>query len=249
MDVPQLQRLGELDVLVQPASGAGLAGSGAGLVGSGEGLVVVMCHGFGADAHDLAPLAQVVQAPRGTTWLFPHAPIQVPLGPHVLGRAWFPIDMVALERAIQAGTHRDLSGERPPQLQRAGELIAGMLAALGVPWRRVVLAGFSQGAMVATALAVQAPEPPAGLAILSGTVIDEATLRAHAPARRGMPVFQSHGTHDPLLSSDAAERLHDLLAEAGLVGDLLLFRGEHEIPMAVLERLGAWLRGLRREVD
>ena len=200
-------------------------------------------------ANDLAPLAQVVQAPRGTTWLFPHAPIQVPLGPHVLGRAWFPIDMVALERAIQAGTHRDLSGEQPPQLQRSTQMVASVLAGLGVPWRRVVLSGFSQGAMVATVLALQAPEPPAGLAILSGTVIDEASLRQHAPSRKGMPVFQSHGTHDPLLDVDAARRLHDLLSEAGLQGELLLFRGEHEIPMPVLERLGAWLRGLPLHVD
>lgn len=224
------QRLGDLDTLV--------------VRGDDHGLVVVMCHGFGADSRDLAPLADVVDAPHGTTWLFPDAPIQVPIGPHALGRAWFPIDMVKLQAAMMAGTHRDMAGETPPQLAKGVQQLLAAVQAYGAPLRRVVFAGFSQGAMLATATALHAPEAPAGLAILSGTLIDAETWRGLAPTRKGLPMFQSHGTRDPLLDVEAARRVHTLLTDAGLTGPLHVFQGEHEIPMPILQHLGAWLRSL-----
>jgi phospholipase/carboxylesterase len=224
------RRLGDLQTLVVP--------------GDDHGLVLVMCHGFGADARDLAPLADVVDAPHGTTWLFPDAPIQVPIGAHTLGRAWFPIDMVKLQVAMLAGTHREMAEEQPPQLIKGCQQILAAVEAYGVPLRRVVFAGFSQGAMVATAAALHATEPPAGLAILSGTLIDAATWRGLAPNRKGLPMFQSHGTLDPLLDVDAARKLHILLTEAGLVGKFHAFAGAHEIPTPILQHLGAWLRSL-----
>lgn len=231
MQQPTSRHLGGLDTLE--------------VAGADDGLVVVMCHGFGADASDLYPLAHVVQAPAGTGWLFPNAPIQVPIGPHMLGRAWFPIDMEALQMAMMAGTHRDMAGESPPQLARACTMLQAMLDEHGTPLHRVVFAGFSQGAMLATAATLNAPNNPAGLAILSGTLLDAGNWRQLAAKRAGLRFFQSHGRRDPLLDVAAARRLHALLTEAGLQGELLEFAGEHEIPMPVLDRFGAYLRGLR----
>lgn len=227
---PLVRRLGGLETLIVP--------------GSADGPIVVMFHGFGADAQDLLPLSQAVRGAAGTTWLFPNAPIQVPLGPHMIGRAWFPIDMVALQAAMVAGVHRDMSHQRPPALAQVQRMATEMLAEFGAPWSRVVLAGFSQGAMLATALAIHADEPPAGVAILSGTLLDAATWQELAPKRKGLAFFQSHGSHDPLLDVGAARRLHGLLTQAGWLGDLVEYRGEHEIPLAVIDRLGTWLRSL-----
>jgi phospholipase/carboxylesterase len=227
-----LRRLGGLDTLVVP--------------GSADGVVIAMFHGFGADAHDLLPLASVVHGPPGATWLFPNAPIQVPLAPQIVGRAWFPIDLVELQAAMLAGRHRDLSQQQPPALAKARGMAQQMLADFHAPMSRTVVAGFSQGAMLATALALHADETPAGLAILSGTLLDQQTWSELAPQRKGMPKFQSHGTRDPLLAVDSARRLHDLLAHAGIEGPMVEFEGEHEIPMAVLAHFGSWLRDLQR---
>ncbi len=210
--------------------------------GSAHGLCVVLLHGFGADANDLFPLSQVVSAPPGTTWLVPHAPLEVPLGPHVTGRAWFPIDMMALQAAMSTGTFRNMAQEQPAQLRRSRDQVLALVQEYGVPLHRVVFAGFSQGAMVATACALQAPENPAGLAIFSGTLIDAALWRTQAPARTGVPFVQSHGSRDPLLDIAAARELYSLLKDAGLQGDFMGFAGEHELPMPVLDRFGALLR-------
>ena len=225
--IPQRRRLGGLDTVVIP--------------GDPGGMTVVMCHGYGADAWDLVPLAQALRVPPGTTWLFPDAPLEVPLGPHMSGRAWFGIDLAALEEAMARGQHRDLANESPPALERARESVAQMITAAGAAWNRTVLAGFSQGAMVATATALHAHRQPLGLAVLSGTLIDAAHWQTLVPRHKGLPVFQSHGTRDPLLDIQAARRLHRLFLDAEMPCEYIEFSGGHEIGPPVLARLDAWL--------
>ena len=48
--------------------------------GGGEGPVVMLLHGFGAPGDDLVPLADVIEAPRGTRWLFPEGPLPLNMG-------------------------------------------------------------------------------------------------------------------------------------------------------------------------
>ncbi len=201
----------------------------------------MVLHGYGADAWDLVPLAQVLRVPPGTNWLFPNAPLEVPLGPHMSGRAWFAIDMAALEAAMMRGQHRDLSKDSPPAMEHARESIMQMLTEAGATWSKTILMGFSQGAMVATAAALHAHRQPLGLVVLSGTMVDEATWQAGAKKHKGLQVFQSHGTRDPLLDVQAARRLHRLFDEAGLPTEYHEFIGGHEIPQPIVDRLSAWL--------
>ncbi len=224
---PHRQRLGGLDTVVIP--------------GSPDGPWLVVLHGYGADAWDLVPLAQVIRVPPGTNWLFPNAPLEVPLGPHMSGRAWFAIDMAALEAAMMRGQHRDLSKDSPPAMEHARESIMQMLTEAGATWSKTILMGFSQGAMVATAAALHAHRQPLGLVVLSGTMVDEATWQAGAKKHKGLPVFQSHGTRDPLLDVQAARRLHRLFDEAGMPTEYHEFIGGHEIPQPIVERLSGWL--------
>jgi len=60
----------------------------------------------------------------------------------------------------------------------------------------------------------------------------------------GLPVFQSHGQQDPLLSFQAAVDLRDEMRDAGLATQWVPFRGGHELPMPVLEGLSRFLSDL-----
>ncbi len=219
--------------------------------GGGSGPTLVLLHGFGAPGDDLVPLAGALHLARGARALFPEAPLSIaehfglprgyPGGP----RAWWMIDVARFERAKAADRLLELTRERPEGMDDARAALEGMLDAaardLGVDPARTVIGGFSQGAMLATDLALGTDRALAGLVVLSGTILDEISWTARLPARRGLPVFQSHGTLDPLLPFEVAERWTGAMKGAGLAVDAVTFRGGHEIPRPVLSGLDAFL--------
>ena len=204
---------------------------------------IIFFHGYGADAQDLAPLARALGVSADVNWLFPNGPVAVPIGPHHEGRAWFPISISQLEKADQAaGGALDFSREAPPGLRRAREAALKAIDAAGLSLSRCILGGFSQGAMLATDIALRGPEAPLGLAILSGTLVDESNWRTRAVARAGSTFFQCHGTDDSVLSVVGAERLEKLLVECGWSGKILKFDGQHDIPLEAQSGLSVYLR-------
>jgi predicted esterase len=102
----------------------------------------------------------------------------------------------------------------------------------------------SQGSMAACNAVFTRNVTPGGLVILSGTPVNLEAWKGGMARKREVPVFQSHGLHDPLLSFQAAEQLRDEMREVGLTTEWVPFRGGHEIPMPVLEGLGRFLQAL-----
>lgn len=216
---------------------------------TGDGPIVVMLHGFGAPGDDLVPLGEVLAgAAPGARFVFPAAPLALP---SFFGesRAWWMIDMEALERDMAVGVPRDRSAEVPDGMAEANARIMALLAALPdeVGGGPLVLGGFSQGAMLACDVALRSGVPLAGLALLSGTFLAAGEWRPRMADRSGLRVFQSHGRRDPLLPFAAAERLKGELTAAGLEVDWHPFDGAHEIPPPVLRALAAYLESVLAE--
>ena len=65
--------------------------------------------------------------------------------------------------------------------------------------------------------------------------------KQRAQKRTSLPVLQSHGRFDTVLQYGQAERLRDLLKEAGLAVEFLPFNGPHTIAPEVLERMAEFL--------
>jgi phospholipase/carboxylesterase len=208
------------------------------VLGDPKAPTIVLFHGYGADMNDLVSLAGSIQAPKNSNWYFPNGPLSVPLGGHFEGRAWFPISLAE----IQAGTTLDLSDRIPPGMKKSRENARAFIEKLGVAPSRLVIGGFSQGAMLSTDLMLHMTEPPAGLALLSGTLINKAAWEELAKAHAGFRFFQSHGARDQVLSFEHAQKLEQLFKRAGWSGSLQRFEGGHEIPSEVLIQLGAFLR-------
>jgi len=210
--------------------------------GGGPGPAVILMHGFGASGDDLVPLWRVLRAPRGTRFLFPAAPIA--LGREYMGgRAWWWID-------IDDRIRRRASGERntaevPDGLGAAREKADAVLTfvetSLSPRPPKVVLGGFSQGAMVALDVALHSSLPLAGLLLMSGTHVAAHEWAPRLEARRGLPVFMSHGREDPILPFDVSEKLRDTLVAAGLPVDWVEFAGGHGIPEPVIQGAAAFL--------
>jgi len=213
-------------------------------------LAVVLCHGFGAPGTDLVGLGtELCRLAPGlvgrTRFVFPAAPLSLEEAGMPGARAWWHLDIDALNNAISQGTFRDQRLTTPDGLDEARSLLGELVEAVESEWQlgsdSLVLGGFSQGAMIATDVALSMTTPPAALCILSGTLLCEDTWREQAHARGSLRVFQSHGRTDPILPYAAAEWLRDLLAEAGLDVDFLDFPGVHTIPMQAVERVATLL--------
>lgn len=213
--------------------------------GGGDGPLVILLHGFGAPGDDLVSLAGAIDPPAGTRFLFPEGPLSLNFG-FGDARAWWIIDMNKIAQDRAAGRFRDPRMEVPKGLAPAREQVLALLdeveRRLDVDPGWTVIGGFSQGAMLACDVVLRTRRPFAGLVMLSGTLLCRHEWEPLMPARRGLSVFQSHGTHDDLLAHRFAEELRDSLIDAGLSVEWTSFRGGHEIPEPVVRRAGSYLR-------
>jgi phospholipase/carboxylesterase len=212
--------------------------------GGGNGPAVILLHGFGAPGNDLVPLAEVMNVPAGTRWMFPEGPLSLSMG-YGDSRAWWLIDLARLEADRAAGRLRDLSAEVPKGLPQARQALETFLATLPrvmpIDYKKTIIGGFSQGAMITCDLVMRTAFPFSGLVQLSGSLLAKQDWRPSVGKRAGLPAFQSHGTQDPILPYVMAERLRDELLHAGLSVEWHSFRGGHEIPELVLNRLSDFI--------
>ncbi|MBI2377513.1 MAG: dienelactone hydrolase family protein [Deltaproteobacteria bacterium] len=216
----------------------------ANVVGSGDTALVLM-HGFGAPGDDLVVLSEMLDESRpAMRFVFPEAPISLDA---FFGdsRAWWMIDVGRFERALRSGDVEVLIAEEPEGLVAARHKVLGLLDALerahGIPSERVILGGFSQGGMLAIDTVLRSGRSFAGLVVLSGTLLAKSAWIEAAGRLRGFPVFQSHGTMDPILPYPIAEMLRESLVKAGLDVEFVPFPGSHEIPPRVLSKLRSFL--------
>lgn len=200
---------------------------------------IILFHGYGADMHDLSSLREWLDPEQKWHWYFPNGPLRIPMGGYGDGRAWFHIDMAALEAAMQMGTTRDFSGDANPDFLKAVESAEDFCRQIQEKHPELIIGGFSQGAMVTSHIAARGRVPLKGLILLSGNLVDLKTLSESKPA--AIPFFQSHGQQDAVLGFKHAEALRVLLESKGMKGTWVPFRGGHEIPMPVLQGLKAFL--------
>jgi len=139
----------------------------------------IICHGFGAGGDDLVPLAEeMVRADdklQNVAFLFPAGPLDLSQLAGFESRAWWMIDMEKIQSLAMKGEFRELKSESPEDLPKCNQMIRGVIdhvcQEFSIPKSKIVLGGFSQGAMLTTDVALTLDEPVGGLLIWSGTVI------------------------------------------------------------------------------
>lgn len=158
--------------------------------------VVLLLHGRGATAEGILPLGKEV-APVGFTLLAPQA---------VRG-TWYPYSFLApLE-------------ENEPWLSSALALLGngvGRIEAAGVPADRLVVAGFSQGACLATEFVARNPQRYGALLAFTGGLLGPpGTALDHRGNLAGTPVFLGAGDPDPHVPWTRVEETGAVLTRMG----------------------------------
>jgi phospholipase/carboxylesterase len=104
-----------------------------------------------------------------------------------------------------------------PTYEQAGAWLDEALAEAGVPPERLVLGGFSQGAVMSYALGLGSGRPrPAAILAMSGFVPRVDGFELDLEGRAGLPVSISHGTYDPVIDVGFGREARELLESAGL---------------------------------
>lgn len=202
-------------------------------------MAVVFFHGYGANMQDLFPLWELWHNGK-YNWYFPNGVLSLPMG-YYEGRAWFSIDMEKLDAAIRSGEFRDMAISVPPELETTLKMQETFLQELKKKHKKIIIGGFSQGAMCASHLALKAGLDLQGLVLLSGNLLAQELIPATA---KGIPFYQAHGTRDPILPLKGAQLLEEKLKSLNFQGKLSVFEGGHEIPMKVIQEVKSFLATL-----
>jgi phospholipase/carboxylesterase len=210
--------------------------------GEGSETAVIFLHGYGANMHDLFPLWQMWHQEK-FDWYFPNGVQALPMGNYE-GRAWFSIDIEKLEKAMREGTYRDMGSSIPPEFDDTLKQLEFLLTEIARKYKKVIIGGFSQGAMCATHLAMKNGLNLSGLVLLSGSLLARDRFPGMA---RGIPFYQSHGTGDPILPLSGAQELEEKLNSLNFQGKLKVFNGGHEIPPSVIQDVKDFLKQITDE--
>lgn len=198
---------------------------------------IIWLHGLGADGHDFAPIVPELVDPAwpALRFVFPHAPVRpVTVNNGMSMRAWYDITGFDLtSRQDEAGI-RESVGATETLIAREHER--------GVPSKRIVLIGFSQGGAIALSAGVRHAQTLGGIVALSTYLPISATVAAERHAANvHTPIFWGHGTADPVVVLQRGTDSRDLLQKLGYAVDWHTYPMAHAVCAEEISDLRRWL--------
>lgn len=198
---------------------------------------VIVLHGLGADGTDFLPLADEMDlaAVGPVRWMFPRAAVRpVTINNGYRMRAWYDILGTDLARREDEPGLRESIAQVHALIER--EIVRGM------PARRIVLAGFSQGCAITLGAGLRCPRRLAGLAGLSGYLpLAATTATERHEANADAPVFLAHGRQDGVVTLARGTQARDTLQSLGCTVEWHDYPMEHSVCAEEVADLSDWL--------
>ncbi len=194
---------------------------------------VIWLHGLGADATDFEPIVPMLDLDRPLRFVFPNAPVRpVTINGGAEMRAWYDIDPGA-----------PLAGTR--DIEASAAALAGLVAAeneRGIDTRRITLAGFSQGGVIALQLGLRLKERLAGIMALSTYVHDHEQLATEVSFESvDTPIFMAHGLADPMIQIARAVTSRETLTGLNYEVEWHQYGMGHQVCPEEIRDIAAWL--------
>ncbi len=202
---------------------------------------VIWLHGLGTSGHDFEPIVPELGLPKNHDihFIFPHAPRQpVTINAGMIMPAWYDI------YALEADAREDEVG-----IKRAEQLIRTLIEAeleRGVKAENIILAGFSQGGVMALYTGLRFAPALGGILALSCYLPLAASLMTDAAqdklAPRNLPIFQAHGLHDPVVAYSLGETSRDYLQQMGYQPEWHRYPMQHSLCEEEIRDISVWLK-------
>jgi phospholipase/carboxylesterase len=160
-------------------------------------LAVVLLHGRGGSAEDILELGAALQLPNVAY-----------LAPQAAGHTWYPLSFLAPREANEQYLSSALAKV---------ESVVRSLEQAGFGRQRIVVAGFSQGACLATEFVASHAARYGGLIAFTGGLIGPPGSLRHSPAGElvGTPALLCSGDPDPHVPWARVEESAEILAAMG----------------------------------
>ena len=199
---------------------------------------VIWLHGLGDSGAGFAPVVPELKLPKqhSIRFVFPHAPLRaVTVNQGQTMRAWYDIKTMDLtNRADEAGVLESM--------QQVNALVEQQIA-LGIKPTKIVMAGFSQGGVIALHLACRSQHTFAGVMALSTYMCKPQQLHAEkTSANQATPFLIHHGEFDEVVPLTAAKQAKQILTEQGFVVSWQTYRMGHSLCGQQIADISYWLK-------
>lgn len=199
---------------------------------------VIWLHGLGDSGNGFAPIVPDLKLPSelGIRFVFPHAPTRpVTINNGMLMRAWY--DITSLDFNHRA----DSQG-----VKESSAFVANLIEqeiAQGIPANKIVLAGFSQGGVIALHLGTRYEKTLAGIMSMSSYMSEPEKLKEEAhSANKNTPIFVAHGTHDDVVPVFMGNAAFKVLQSNGYQVTWHEYAMQHNVCMQQLNDISSWLQ-------
>lgn len=200
--------------------------------------VVIWLHGLGDSGNGFAPIVPELKLPSdsGIRFVFPHAPVRpVTVNNGMPMRAWYDI------KSLDFNNRADVEG-----VKESAALVTKLIEverAHGIPSERILLAGFSQGGVIAMELGTRYPEKLAGILALSTYMSEPESLSTQAhEANKNTPILCAHGQQDEVVPMFLGHAAYKVLEQNGYTVEWKEYVMQHNVCMQELEDVSAWIQ-------
>jgi phospholipase/carboxylesterase len=203
---------------------------------------VIWLHGLGADGHDFEGIAPELHLNAETNihFIFPNAPIQpVTINGGMKMRAWYDILEMSLERKVDiAGIYQSA--------KLLGQLIEQEMDK-GISSEHILLAGFSQGGVIALHTGLRYPLKLAGIIGLSTYLPAPESLKTErSSANNTTPIFMAHGILDSVVAIESGKAVFHALNDLDYHVEWHDYLMEHSVCMEEIEHLSTFINTIFR---
>jgi len=201
--------------------------------------VVIWLHGLGADGHDFVPIVPELDLPKQANirFIFPHAPTRpVTINGGYEMRAWYDILSINLDDDISSKQEDVLAS-----VQMINKIIEQQLE-LGIDPSKILLAGFSQGGVIALYAALLFPKILAGVMALSTYMpFSDDLLSDVDEEHKQLAIFSAHGTDDAVVPHSSSVRYRQALKDKDFEVTVRDYPIQHSVCADEIQDISRWL--------
>jgi phospholipase/carboxylesterase len=201
---------------------------------------VIWLHGLGADGHDFESIAQELHlnAEPGIHFIFPNAPVQpVTINGGMKMRAWYDILEPSLELKV------DIAG-----IYQSAKLVSQLIDQemnKGIPSEQILLAGFSQGGVIALHTGLRYPSKLAGIVALSTYLPTLEQLKTErSTVNNATPIFMAHGILDSVVAIESGKAAFNALHALGYNVEWHDYLMGHSVCIEEIGHISTFINGI-----